>query len=271
MVPTGRPRGAWFGNGPPSGGPFHDMKPLLLLTCLSLAALLAGCAIAPPEPTAAAVPDAGGWHAVGLPGKAATLYTPTVKDGRNAIAADAQRSASMWRHKLNVQPDQLGQAQFSWWVPALPAQANVAVAEREDAAVRVLFGFAGDVSALPARTRMMFELAEALTGEQPPYATLMYVWDTQAPVGSVIVNPRTDRVRKIVVDSGSSELGKWRDHQRDLRADYRLAFGTDPGPLVSVAMMTDSDNTANHSLSWYGPILVHGGKCCCHAQTQCKP
>ena len=45
-------------------------------------------------------------------------------------------------------------------------------------------------------------LAEALTGERPPYATLVYVWDATAPVGTVIINPRSDRIRKIVVDSG---------------------------------------------------------------------
>lgn len=206
-----------------------------------------------------------------LPGKAATIYTTGIKDGRAAIAADAQRSASMWRRKLDLAPELIGNTRFSWWVPALPPLANVAVAEREDAAARVLFGFAGDMADLPARTRMMFELAEALTGEKPPYATLMYVWDAEAPVGSVIVNPRTDRIRKIVVDSGPGELGKWRDHQRDLRADFKLAFGVEPGALVSVAVMTDSDNTSSHALAWYGPVLVQGSKCCCDAQTQCKP
>ena len=135
----------------------------------------------------------------------------------------------------------------------------MADANREDAAARVMFGFSGDAATLPARTRMMFDLAEALTGERPPYATLMYVWDNQAPVGSVIVNPRTDRIRKIVVDTGPADLGRWRDHRRDLRADFRRAFGEDPGPLVSVAMMTDSDNTASQARAWYGTVSLHGG------------
>ena len=82
----------------------------------------------------------------------------------------------------------------------------------------------------------------------------MYVWDAQAPVGTVIVNPRTDRIRKIVVDSGSHHLRRWRDHRRDLVADFKLAFGEDPGPLVSIAVMTDSDNTRSRATSWYGPV-----------------
>ena len=103
---------------------------------------------------------------------------------------------------------------------------------------------------------MMFELAQALTGEVPPYATLMYVWDNQAPVESVVINPRTDRVRKIVLDTGTSQLGRWRDHRRQLARDFHRAFGEDPGPLQSVALMTDADNTRSTAQAWYGPVKV---------------
>ena len=120
-----------------------------------------------------------------------------------------------------------------------------------------MFAFGGDTSRLPMRTRALFELAEALTGERPPYATLMYVWDAQAPVGSVIVNPRSDRIRKIVVDSGPAELRRWRQHRRNLAADFRLAFGEEPGALASIAVMTDSDNTRSRAASWYGPVELH--------------
>lgn len=222
-------------------------------TVCGLALLLAGCASAPPVPS-----ELTDWHAVALPGKSSTLYTPAFKDGRAAIAARSERSASMWRRKLSVDPESLGEVSFSWWVPDLPPQASVADAGREDAAARLMFGFAGDLAALPARTRMMFDLAEALTGERPPYATLMYVWDNLAPVGTVIVNPRSDRVRKIVIDSGAGSLGHWRDHRRDLRADFLRAFGEEPGRLVSMALMTDSDNTASQARAWYGAVSMHG-------------
>jgi hypothetical protein len=223
---------------------------------LALAGLtaLAGCVLTPRAGPQAPVSEA--WQAVSLPGKAPTHYAWTYKDGRTAIGARADNSASMWRRQLPVPPERLGEVDFSWWVTAMIEGASVADADREDAPARVLFAFDGDSGRLSPRNRMMFELAQALTGEAPPYATLMYVWDATAPVGSVIPNPRTDRVRKIVVDSGSEHLGQWRDHRRDLVADFRRAFGEEPGPLLAIAVMTDSDNTHSTASAWYGPVTL---------------
>jgi hypothetical protein len=186
-----------------------------------------------------------------LPGKEATVYRWTSHDGRNALAARSTRSASLWRRKVSLAPEQIGTVRFGWWVDGVIDGASVADAMREDAPARVIFAFAGDESKLPQRTRMQFDLAEALSGERPPYATLMYVYENSAPPGSVIVNPRSDRVRKIVLDSGVDQLRRWRDHRRDLRDDFRTAFGEEPGPLVAVALMTDSDNTGSRAAAWY--------------------
>jgi hypothetical protein len=80
------------------------------------------------------------------------------------------------------------------------------------------------------------------------------VWSNHRAVDSVIVNPRTDRVRKMVVESGPGHLMQWRRYERDVRADFEKAFGETPGALVGVAIMTDSDNTRGNVRAWYGDI-----------------
>jgi hypothetical protein len=212
-------------------------------------ALLAGCASTAPPP-----PAAEGWQPLTLPGKTPTHYSWTEKDGRPALEAASERSASIWRKRLEPALAEVGEVSFSWWAQGLIPNASVADIDREDAVARVIFGFGGDIDKLSLRTRMKFELAQALTGEVPPYATLMYVWDSKLPVGTVVVNPRSDRIRKIVVDSGPGQLHRWRDHKRDLAADFRLAFGEAPGPLVSMAVMTDSDNSRASARTWYGVV-----------------
>ena len=222
------------------------------LACVVLLSACSALPTAPADPTLASE-----WHAVALPGKRPTEYRNEYKDGRAAVAARADASASMWRRHVVRASDALGDVEFSWWAQAVPANADVSRAEYGDAAARVMFAFSGDTSRLSTRNRMLFELAQTLTGEPPPFATLTYVWDAKAPVGTVIVHPRSDRIRKIVVESGTAGLRKWRSYRRNLAADYRLAFGEAPGPLQAMAVMTDGDNTQSQLSTWYGDITLH--------------
>ena len=108
------------------------------------------------------------------------------------------------------------------------------------------------------KNAMLSELSYAVTGEPMPYATLMYVcmyvWCNHWPVNAVIENPRTDRIRKIVVESGSERLNQWLMYERNIRLDYENAFGEPPGALIGVGLMTDSDNTQSQVQAWYGAI-----------------
>ncbi len=164
-------------------------------------------------------------------------------DAREVVHARADGSASLWRQQLRVAPNDMGLLHFSWKVPGLIANADMAVRETDDSPVRIVLAFDGDRSKLSSKSQALSDLARALTGEELPYATLMYVWSNTQPTESVILNPRTDRIRKIVVESGDGQLNQWLDYTRDVRADYERAFGEAPGALLSVALMTDADNT----------------------------
>ncbi|MCU0964679.1 MAG: DUF3047 domain-containing protein [Burkholderiaceae bacterium] len=189
-----------------------------------------------------------------LPGKKSTAYSPIFADGRWVIHAKSDRSASMYRRAVRLEPGQLSYVSFSWKAASLLPDADIRESATEDAVVRVMLAFDGDPGRLSVNTRMMFDLMQSLSGEAPPFATLMYVWDSRADVGSVVLNKRSDRIRKIVLESGPTHLGQWRSYQRDVRADYRRAFGEDPGALIGVAVMTDSDNTQSRAEAWYGEI-----------------
>ncbi len=198
----------------------------------------------------------GQWEHYTLPGKQSSRYTYARKDGRDAIEVVSSSAASAKRQKLHVPADELGILRFSWNVPALIEKADMARADSDDSAVRIVLIFEGDRSRFSARNAMLSELARTLTGEELPYATLMYVWCNRRPVGEVIVNPRTDRIRKLVVESGKQRLGRWLDYERDIRADYERAFGEPPGALLGVALMTDTDNTRSTAHAWYGTLRL---------------
>lgn len=223
-----------------------------LVLFMAASVVLASCSSTrPPSPGAI---DHAEWIGVALPGKKATRYSMDTKDGRRAIRAEADGSASLWRRQVDVPVDRLAELRWSWWVDAPIADADLADADRSDAPARVVLAFDGDHARLSPRTRMMFELARALTGEEPPYATLMYVHAHGVPAGTVVVSQRSDRIRKIVVDGGPAATKTWREHRRNIAADYQRAFGEPPGRLVGIGLMTDGDNTRSKVKAWYGPI-----------------
>jgi hypothetical protein len=175
-------------------------------------------------------------------------------DGRDTIAAHSESSASMLRHALRIEAADLGRVRFSWKVPALIADADMGLRDKSDSPVRVVLAFDGDRSKFSLKNALLAELTRTLMGEEMPYATLMYVWCNHRPAGTVIANARTDRVQKMVVETGSGRLNQWLDYERDIRADFQKAFGEAPGALIGIGIMTDSDNTHSKAQAWYGPL-----------------
>jgi hypothetical protein len=200
--------------------------------------------------------DKSQWQAMDLPGKLRTAYRVAPQGPREALLAEAVSSASMLRQALRILPDQLGALQFDWRVDQLIEGADMRLREAEDSPARLILVFEGDRQRFSAPNRLLSELTLSLTGEPLPYATLMYVWCNDCPAESVIVNPRTDRIRKLAVESGAGRAGQWLRYRRDIRADFEKAFGEPPGALLGLAIMTDSDNTRSTTRAWYGAIRL---------------
>ena len=54
-------------------------------------------------------------------------------------------------------------------------------------------------------------------------------------------------------------MGQWRSYKRNVREDFRRAFGEEPWDVVAVGMMTDTDNTGQTAHSYYGDITFLRG------------
>lgn len=188
------------------------------------------------------------------PAKPRTDYRIRRVDGTLALEARAHHSASGLYRPMRIDPREHALLEWRWKVESLIPGADNYVAHREDSPVRLILAFHGDPAKLDFFDRGKMRLAKALSGQDLPYATLMYVWSNDHPVGTVIHNPHLSRIRMIVVDSGEARVGEWVSHQRDVHADYRLAFEEEPDVIHSVGLMTDTDNTRTHVRAWYGDI-----------------
>ncbi|MGD9943639.1 MAG: DUF3047 domain-containing protein [Burkholderiaceae bacterium] len=201
------------------------------------------------------VPD--GWELWTLhPSKARTRY----RLGRDAdgvtVAAQAESGASGLVRRLSLSPLVMPMIEWRWKVDQLIPGADNTDRYAEDAPVRIVLAFDGDKRSLPLRERMFFEQVRLLSGQDMPYATLMYIWENKQPVGTVILNPNTSRVRKLVVASGDKQLKRWQRFRRNVVADYIQAFGKPPGNLIGVAILTDTDNTRQRASALYGDLRI---------------
>ncbi|WP_427311447.1 DUF3047 domain-containing protein [Cupriavidus sp. H39] len=186
--------------------------------------------------------------------KIPTTYSMAEVDQRVVVHAKADSSASGLYVPLRERDP--GMLRWTWKTSGIIRNADNSHGPREDSPLRLFVAFDGDKGALPLKDQLMYEMARLTTGREMPYATLMYIWGGQRAEGAVVKNPHTDRVRMIVVDSGMKHANEWRCHERDLRADYRKAFGADPGRVIAVGIMTDTDNTRSKAEAWYGDIAL---------------
>jgi hypothetical protein len=199
------------------------------------------------------MPD--GWHFYRIaPYKKNTIYRLEKYQGRTVLAANSKTSASGLAVKLRPRSAQNLWLQWEWKAVGAIPQADNADSQHDDAPLRILVAFDGNKSKLPLKEKLTFEMASLISGQEMPYATVMYIWSGKNSVNTVLNNAHTSRVKMIVVDSGWDGLGEWRKHERDLAADYKLAYGEAPGNVIGIALLTDTDNTKSETRALYGDI-----------------
>jgi hypothetical protein len=185
-----------------------------------------------------------------------TVYSVAKVDGRATLRASADRSASFYISFFKPPVGVPATLSWRWKTDALVPGADNREKKREDAPLRVVVAFDGDASTLPADERRRIEAARKVAGIELPYAVLMYVWTDHVALDTVIPSAHTSQIRMIAAATGKTGLGSWQSVRRDVAADYRRAFGADPGRVLGVGVMTDTDNTGTKAVGLYSDIRL---------------
>lgn len=228
---------------------------IALLLCATHGAVLAEPAVPAFSRMTAGGPIEG-WRAFRPALKAAdTRYSVVTDEGIPVLRAEARNSMSALTHTVRVDTRRFPLVRWRWKVETPVAQADMTRKTGDDYAARIYVMFDYPRARLPLSSRLAMAVAESVYGQQIPTAALNYVWDNRQPVGTIRPNAYTDRARMLVVRSGTAGQGQWHTETRDLRADFRAAFGEDPPDVVGLAIATDTDNTASQALAWFGDII----------------
>jgi hypothetical protein len=184
-----------------------------------------------------------------------TTYTLVKDDHTVVIRAVAEASASGLTREIKINPQEYPILQWRWKVMNILKKGDVHRKQGDDYPARIYVTFEYDPSQLSFFEKAKYEAIRLLYGEYPPLAAINYIWDSKAPVGTMVPNPYTDRVMMFVVESGPSKLNQWVNEERNVVEDYKKAFGQEPPMISGIAIMTDTDNTGESATAYYGDIL----------------
>jgi hypothetical protein len=184
-----------------------------------------------------------------------TTYTLVKDDDTVVIKAVAEASASGLTREIKINPKEYPIIQWRWKVTNILKKGDVHRKEGDDYPARIYITFEYDASKLGFFEKAKYEMVRLLYGEYPPLAAINYIWESKTPVGTMLPNPYTARVMMFVVESGSAKLNQWVNEERNVYEDYKKAFGEEPPMISGVAIMTDTDNTGESAIAYYGDIL----------------
>jgi hypothetical protein len=184
-----------------------------------------------------------------------TVYS-LVKDGETVVVkAESRASASGLIREIKINPKEYPFVRWRWKVENILKKGDVRKKEGDDYPARIYITFEYDPKKLSVVERAKYGLVKAFYGQYPPLAAINYIWESLSPKGVMVPNPFTDRVMMFVVESGEEKLNQWVNEERNVYEDYKKAFGEEPPPISGVAIMTDTDNTGESAVAFYGDIV----------------
>ena len=157
---------------------------------------------------------------------------------------------------LRADPFEFSYLEWEWKIDKVLESGALGEKDGDDFVARIYVTFDYPVSELPFGQRAKYRLYTTFTSFDVPLRSLNYVWATDAEIGTIEENPFTSWVRYIVVNSGNEKAGQWINLKRNIVEDYREAFGEEPREITGITIMTDSDNTGESTLAWFGPITL---------------
>lgn len=154
-----------------------------------------------------------------------------------AVRLRSARSSFALHRDLVVSLEEFPTLAWSWKVSRLPAGGDVRDGRRDDQAAQVYVVF----PRWPApRTQS---------------DVIGYVWDTTAPVGTMLTSSKARNVKIIVVESGAARLGAWQRQRRNVAADYQALFRRTPPRVGAIAVMIDANDTGSAAEATIGDLM----------------
>lgn len=170
------------------------------------------------------------------------------------VKAESHASASALIKEVEIDPNVYPILRWHWKVENIIQKGDEGKKEGDDYAARVYVNFLYDPKKASLWERTQYGVWYTIYGSYPPKGAINYIWANKLPQGKVIDNAYTSRAKMIAVESGPERVGVWMSEERNIYQDYIALFGEEPPSVIGIAIMTDTDNTQDKAVAYYGEI-----------------
>jgi hypothetical protein len=237
------------------------IKPLIAATCVLLSTQAGAAGLTAFSSTTGSEPPAP-WKAVGLPeryAKPVSQFDLVDLDGAHVLRVRSDKSWGTLAHPVNEAIKPGSMLRWRWRLDQPLAKADIHAKATEDSPLKMCLSFDMSADSIPSGERALFKLAQFLSRDKIPTATLCYIWGGKEAIGYEQASLFTARVRFIVLANESTPLKTWASKERNIYADFLKAFGHEAGtvPALSAILIgADSDNTQSIGYGYVGDVQL---------------
>jgi hypothetical protein len=197
------------------------------------------------------------WRPFYFPKKKHTVYTIEQEGDKHCLRAESKASASVLVYKEKFSVYEYPRVRWRWKVNNIYTKGDDGTKAGDDYPMRIYIAFEYDSENEGFFEKIKNKLVRKIYGESPPHSSLNYVWASREHKERIINSPHTERVRIVILEEGTSNIGRWQDENIDIIEDYRKAYGSPPPAIANIAIMNDSDNTGESSVSFLDCLEVY--------------
>lgn len=182
-----------------------------------------------------------GWWMVSYFAIPPTKYSSSSK---GVIKAESIGSRSSLFKKVDSTQRNFSILSWRWKVSNVVRSAIETRKDRFDSAARVMVIFGEEPG---------FKL---FSGGEPYGLKIEYIWATRLPKGHLFDHPGERHCKVFVLESGEGKASQWVYEERNIRRDFKTAFGKDPDGVMAIGIQTDTDHSNEMVTAYYTEPLL---------------
>jgi len=192
--------------------------------------------------------------------KTHSTYDIVTDNSAAFLRAESNASASALIYKETFNVYDYPMVSWRWKVDTVYQGGNAKTKKGDDYPLRIYITFPFDRGKAGFFEKVKYASARLVFGEYPPRSCLNYIWANRHYKEDVLTSSYTKQSKLIPLKSGSELTGTWHSEHINIIEDYQRAFGSKPPETARIAIMNDSDNTGESSVSYLDYIEVYREK-----------